>query len=120
MSVLDKIWIKFTSKFIAEDKLGNKYYESSKKNSIGKNIRYVTYSANTPDPSSIQPVFHGWLHYMTEEIEIPVKSESFPWQIEHSNNLTGTKHAYNPLKHSAKRAEVSSDYQPFQPNKELL
>lgn len=114
MSILDELWIKWTSKFIAEDRFGNKYYESNQTNYLGQKERYVIYGNSAKDPSSIPPIFHGWLHYITNEI--PVNSKDFAWQQEHCQNLTGTKFAYNPLNQSTKRVNVSADYQPFQPN----
>lgn len=114
MSILDELWIKWTSKFIAKDELGNRYYESNKVNYLGQKERYVIYCNSSRDPSSIPPIFHGWLHYMTDEI--PLSSKDFSWQQEHSKNLTGTEFAYSPVKQPSKRGSVSADYQPFQPN----
>lgn len=114
MSILDEMWIKWTSKFIAKDAIGNKYYESNKADYLGSRERYVIYNYSARDPSSIPPMFHGWLHYMTDEI--PLNSKNFSWQQDPCINLTGTKFAYSPIKQSAKRVTVSADYQPFQPN----
>lgn len=118
MSILDKIWIKLTSHHIATDCIGNKYYQSKKTDYLGRKTRYVIYK-NTVEPSSVPPIFHSWLHYLSDEISNDTKITDFAWQKDHHANLTGTKLAYNPLKNN-KRASVSSDYQPFQPNMKTL
>lgn len=119
MSILDKIWIKYTSKFIAEDPSGNKYYESSRKNYLGKKTRYIIYSKEE-EPSKVPPVFHAWLHYLENDVTLLSENiKMFDWQKNHQQNTTGTTHAYNPIKKNHKRAKISSDYQIFQPNKEV-
>lgn len=115
MSVLDKICIKLTSQFIAEDKLGNRYYESKRENYLGMKARYVLYNGSQNEPSSVQPLFHAWLHHLTKEIDL--NSKDFFWQNKNSKPLLDSKvHYYSKLNNVIKRKKVSADYQPFQQN----
>lgn len=114
MSILDEICIKWTSKFIAEDKLGNRYYESNRKNYLGMNSRYVVYNGSKNDPSSVPPLFHAWLHHLTKEIDL--NSKDFFAKNKHPKTFLDTKVSYNKLNNMIKRKKVSADYQPFQHN----
>ncbi len=118
MSILDKIWIRLNNCRVATDSNGNEYYQSKKADYLGRNARYVIYK-DAPEPSTVPPIFHAWLHYLSDEIPDISKIKDFTWQNDHHANLTGTKLAYSPLK-DYKRASVSSDYQPFQPNMKTL
>jgi NADH:ubiquinone oxidoreductase subunit len=109
---LNKLWIRLTSKFIAEDKSGNQYFESNKHDYLGKKVRQVVYKGSV-EPSKVPPMFHAWLHHLTNEI--PKEPERFTWQKDHIANLTGTKLAYSPCLGHNKRSKVASDYQAWQP-----
>lgn len=119
MSILDKIWIKITSKHIATDNNGNEYYQSKKTDYLGRNARYVIYK-DAPEPSTVPPIFHAWLHYLSDKIPDSSKIKDFIWQKDYHANSTGTKFAYSPLNKKNKRSSVSSDYQPFNPNIKTL
>ena len=74
----------FVGRFVAEDVFGNKYYSDSKKKK-----RWVIYK-NRVESSKIPPEWHSWIHFQT--INIPSKNmNTFPWQKQHEENLTGTK-----------------------------
>jgi NADH:ubiquinone oxidoreductase subunit len=75
-------------KFVGSDKFGNKYYLSSK----GK--RWVIYKSNI-EATKIPPEWHLWIHSTIANIPSN-KITKFNWQIEHTENLTGTEKAYKP------------------------
>lgn len=114
MSILSTIFIKLTSQHVATDSFGNRYYQSQKTDYLGLNKRYVIYK-DSPEPSSVEPMFHAWLHHLSDEIPNKDQVKEYSWQKDFKPNLTGTKLAYSPLNNN-KRAKVSADYQPFQPN----
>lgn len=114
MKLLNKLWIRFTGgKLIIRDEFGNEYYESNSVNYLGKKIRSVIYK-NEAEPSKVPPCFHAWLHHLTDELP-DQKQINFNWQRVHEPNMTGTNLSYSPLE-KGKRAKVSSDYHPWQPN----
>ncbi|MBL0849221.1 MAG: NADH:ubiquinone oxidoreductase subunit NDUFA12 [Candidatus Liberibacter ctenarytainae] len=80
---------------VGKDQFGNTYYEGGK-TSYGLSRRWVIYNGYT-DPSSIPPVWHGWIHH--RRIDKPSKQEQqnvFDWQKPHRVNLTGSPEAYCP------------------------
>ena len=94
MSFIDKILAKIWAKKIGKDDFGNEYYVSCFKNHLGRNKRLVIY--NGLDLSSkVPPMWHAWLHYMTDEFPIGNKKK-FEWERDFEPNLTGTKYAYEP------------------------
>ena len=94
MSFIDKFLAKICAKKIGKDDFGNQYYVSCFKNSLGRNKRLVIY--NGLDLSSkVPPMWHAWLHYMTDEFPIGNKKK-FEWERDFEPNLTGTKYAYEP------------------------
>ena len=90
----------FVGRFVAEDEFGNKYYSDSKKKK-----RWVIYK-NRVESSKIPPEWHSWIHFQT--INKPSKNmNTFPWQKQHEENLTGTKKAHKPegsLLHDSKKS----------------
>ena len=83
-----RIFTFFFGKFVGEDDLGNKYYESKNKK------RWVIYK-NTIESSSIPPEWHLWIHFLIEK-KPSNDIQKFVWQKKHEENLTGTKKAYKP------------------------
>ena len=95
MSFIDKFLAKIWAKKIGKDDFGNEYYVSCFKNHLGRNKRLVIY--NGLDLSSkVPPMWHAWLHYMTDEFPIGNKKK-FEWERDFEPNLTGTKYAYEPV-----------------------
>ena len=86
-----RIQILLFGKFVGEDNLGNKYYESKK----GK--RWVIY-ADEIDASKIPVEWFSWIHFMPNKIEKKHDLEKYNWQKPHQPNLTGTESAYYPNK----------------------
>ena len=79
----------FYGKFVGRDKYGNKYYKSK------KDERWVVYSSNI-EASKITSDWYLWIHHTVNEI--PKNNEKYPWQKDHSENLTGTINSYKPNK----------------------
>ena len=97
---LDSFLIKMFSEYVGEDTLGNRYY-------ISKSKRMVVYKG-MKEPTKVPPMWHAWLHYLSDKIPTSEDIEGYSWQKPHMPNLTGTENAY-----SQTRAPVSSDYEPW-------
>ena len=82
------IYTLFTGRLAGKDEFGNKYYSNSK----GK--RWVIYK-NRVESTKIPPEWHLWIHFITKNVPSD-NIKKFPWQIEHQENLTGTKNAHKP------------------------
>ena len=108
MSIIDKFLIRLKSKKIGVDHLGNEYYESKQKDYLGKSRRLVI-CAGKQEPSKVPPMWHAWLHYLSDEIPSG-QIQNFAWQREHECNHTGTKERYYPQRH-----KVAADYVPWKP-----
>ncbi|MBY7649555.1 MAG: NADH:ubiquinone oxidoreductase subunit NDUFA12 [Candidatus Liberibacter europaeus] len=81
--------------YVGKDEFGNSYYEGGK-TSYGLPRRWVIYNGYT-DPSSIPPVWHGWIHH--RRIDVPEEQEHkkvFDWQKSHRMNSTGSSDAHYP------------------------
>jgi len=81
----------FFGKFVGDDELGNRYYESKN----GK--RWVIY-ADTIDASKIPVEWYSWMHFTPNKIESTHNFDKYVWQKPHQSNLTGTEKAYYPNK----------------------
>ena len=81
----------FFGKFVCNDDLGNKYYESKS----GK--RWVIY-ANIVDASKIPVEWYSWIHFTPNKVEKDHSLKKYDWQKPHQSNLTGTDEAYYPNK----------------------
>ena len=99
MSFIDKFLANIYAKKVGEDSFGNSYYLSFFKNHLGKNKRLVIYNGFNFS-SKVPPMWHSWLHYMSDEIQNDGKK--LVWERNYQPNLTGTKYAYNPSKLSDK------------------
>jgi NADH:ubiquinone oxidoreductase subunit len=120
MSFFNKLFIKFFYTKVGVDEFGNDYYTSNKIDNYGKQKRFVIYNGRD-EPSKVPPMWHGWLHYMSNDI--PDKDDTnLCWQKKHIPNLTGTKWSYSPVDSNnvfadKMRLKVSADYSRWQPNK---
>ncbi|QKX01927.1 NADH:ubiquinone oxidoreductase [Wolbachia endosymbiont of Cruorifilaria tuberocauda] len=85
--------------FVGRDKNENFYYKSS----TGK--RWVIYK-NTPDPTTIPPEWHIWVHYTDNTVPVNEKKT----KVKHITNFTGTKVMCNS------KQEVKSYYRSWNPN----
>ena len=80
----------FFGKLVGKDEFGNKYY----RNKLDE--RWVVYSNNI-EATKITSDWFLWMHYTVDKVpEINVKKHL--WQKKHSENKTGSKKAYKPIK----------------------
>jgi NADH:ubiquinone oxidoreductase subunit len=93
MSFIDKFLVGFFNKQVGEDRFGNSYYSSMRKNYLGKEKRFVVYKG-VVEPSKVPPQWHAWLHHLSDEL--PKRESSYSWQQNYLPNLTGTKYSYYP------------------------
>lgn len=104
-------------KLVGKDIFGNKYYVEKRNPKAGKAKRWVMYNG-LAEASKVPPLWHAWLHYITDELPNEMNAPTYFWQKEHQPNLTGTSFAYKPKGHleaCGKRAQSSSDYDAWQP-----
>lgn len=92
MSFLNSFFIKLFCKKVGSDEFGNSYYESNSKNYLNQKKRYVIYNGIS-EPSKVPPLWHGWLHYLSDELPT-LNAKKYEWQKHYLPNLTGTKFAY--------------------------
>ncbi|RTK93623.1 MAG: NADH:ubiquinone oxidoreductase subunit NDUFA12 [Rickettsiales bacterium] len=95
MSVINKIYFKLFCSQIGTDQFGNIYYISKTKNYLGQEKRFVSYKGIN-ESSKVPPIWHAWLHYLSDEVPSQTNIKNHIWQKEHQPNLSGTKYAYNP------------------------
>lgn len=70
MTMINNIYIKCLCDKIAEDTLGNKYYESKyARDYLGHKKRYVIYSGDQ-NPLMVSGIYYEWLHYMRDDISV--------------------------------------------------
>lgn len=82
------IYTLINGKYVGKDSFGNKYYQSS------TNRRWVIYKDEI-NASKIPNEWYSWMHFLKNEI--PSKDvKKYNWQLNHTENLTGTKLAYKP------------------------
>lgn len=111
MSFVNSLWVKFFCKQVGVDQFGNKYFVGNSKNYLGRNKRYVLYNG-IDDGSKVPSGWHAWLHYLSDELPSEKKQEVYEWQINHIQNLTGTKMAYDPSKSKYIKLESYSSWKP--------
>ena len=56
---------------------------------------YTLFTGNNIESSKIPPEWHSWIHFLRTN-KPSVQTKKFSWQIQHEENLTGTKKAYKP------------------------
>ncbi len=95
MSRIYKFLIKAFNRKVGQDQYGNEYYLGSTENYLGKSKRYVIYNG-MDESTKVPPIWHGWLHYLSDDIPKTGKDKKYLWQKDYLPNLTGTKSAYNP------------------------
>ena len=110
MSLVNSLWIKFFCKQVGEDQFGNAYFIGKGKNYLGQNKRYVLYKG-IDDGSKVPAGWHAWLHYLSTDL--PSEAQiAYDWQIDHVQNLTGTKMAHDPSKSKHIKLESYSKWNP--------
>ncbi len=82
----------FTGKLVGKDEFGNKYYKNK------RDERWVIYSGNI-EATKITSDWYLWMHHTVNKIPDQIdKKKKYTWQKEHTENKTGTKDSYKPVK----------------------
>ena len=92
----------FTGKFVGKDHYGNKYYKNK------KDERWVIYSGNI-EATKITSEWYLWIHHTIDKIPNQTLEKKFSWQKKHTENKTGTKESYSPVK--IKKNEIKKKYE---------
>ena len=109
---------KLFAKLVGIDNFGNLYFEhNTQKTSVGKKKRFCIYNG-TSESSRVPAVFHSWLHYSHDDIALIKFLPKYPWQKEHTINMTGTNFATIP-QNPTKQQHYSS-WKPFAATKPEL
>lgn len=106
-------------KQVGSDAFGNTYYldTSGRPGPTGKPRRWVVYS-DISEPSLVPPGWHGWLHYVTDDLPDDQSIQPREWELPHKPNLTGTVGAYRPpgsILTPEQRPDVTGDYDAWRP-----
>ncbi|MFP4097334.1 MAG: NADH:ubiquinone oxidoreductase subunit NDUFA12 [Alphaproteobacteria bacterium] len=105
-------------KRIGTDGYGNVYYQTSPRKGYKYARRWVMYKG-APEPSTVPPEWHGWLHHQTDTVP-GQEGVSYrrSWQKPPIANMTGTNKAYRPPGHlleGGRRDKATGDYVPWSP-----
>jgi NADH:ubiquinone oxidoreductase subunit len=119
MSLINSLLIRFFCKHVGTDQFGNRYFVGNKKNYLGQNKRYVLYKG-IRDGSKVPALWHAWLHYSSHDLPSDKPQLDHDWQIDHVQNITGTKAAYHPSKSKNTKLSVYSKWTPGNFEKEEL
>ena len=80
----------FLGKYVGKDEFGNKYYKSI------RDERWVIY-ANEIEATKITSDWYLWIHHTIDNIP-NYKDKKYRWQKKHSENKTGSKDSFKPIK----------------------
>jgi NADH:ubiquinone oxidoreductase subunit len=111
----------FRGAFVGADEYGNRYYHDATRNdpkNNGRERRWVLYEGDA-EGSKVPPVWHAWLHHMTDDLPDAGALTRRPWQKPHQANMTGTADAYLPpgsAQAAGPRARATGDYDPWVPD----
>ena len=103
-------------RYVGQDMFGNRYYVSRRQSESSKQRRWVVYHGKA-EASKVPPMWHAWLHYVTDEVP-ETQAKAYEWQKQHEQNLTGTSLAYRPPGHilsGGTRKKATGDYEAWQP-----
>ena len=81
----------FTGIYVGQDEYGNKYYKNK------NNQRWVIYSKHI-EATKITSDWYLWMHHTIDKTPVMGDEKKYVWQKEHSENKTGTKAKYSPIK----------------------
>ena len=111
MSIGTIIYTLLFGKFVGKDEKGNKYYANSSDFLDKKTKRWVMYKGDI-EASKIPSHWHAWLH---KSIDLPPLEykHKYRWQLDHKENMTGSKEAYFPTSHP-----LSKKYNSDKPQKD--
>ncbi|GAB4165484.1 MAG: NADH:ubiquinone oxidoreductase subunit NDUFA12 [Rickettsiaceae bacterium] len=109
--LVNKLWVKLFCSNVGSDQFGNHYYIGKSKDYLGRNKRYVVYNG-IDDGSKVPPMWHAWLHYLSNEIPQKIEEKQYKWQREHLPNLSGTNYAYKPAESKCTKVKTYSSWAP--------
>ena len=81
----------FSGIYVGKDEFGNKYYKNK------KDERWVIYSNNI-EATKITSDWYLWIHHTVNNIPNENNNKKYNWQKQHSENMTGTKKSFKPIK----------------------
>jgi NADH:ubiquinone oxidoreductase subunit len=117
MELANWVYCKLFGDKVAEDELGNVFYESKKMGRyFGRHKRWVYYNGIV-EPTKISAAWYSWLHYQTDAAPYP-KAKFYRWQKSRKPNLTGTALTYYPEGHALStscKPLSTGDYSAWQP-----
>lgn len=103
---------------VGTDGQGNKYYQSTKRKTVGGlDQRWVIYNGAN-DASRVPAEWHGWLHHSYDALPESHLPAPKIWEVDYTPNATGTVTAYRPqgaLERGGVRAAATGDYEAWTP-----
>lgn len=111
MSCINSVWIKLLSTQVGKDQFGNRYFIGNNKNYLGQAKRFVIYNGQD-EGSKVPPMWHAWLHYLSDDVPTVDNNKVYNWQQEYVPNLSSTKCAYNLAQSSCTKIETYSKWSP--------
>ena len=103
---------------VGTDAQGNAYYRSRRKDSAGRERRWVIYDGAN-DASRVPAEWHGWLHGAFDDVPESNLPPARIWEADYTPNATGTAMAYRPqgaLERGGRRAGAAGDYESWTPD----
>ena len=104
---------------VGDDPFGNTYYQQRKAPKTGRRRRWVIYGPGGDEASRVPPLYHGWLHYVTDTFPSPEDLKRHAWNQPHVPNLTGTDKAWTPpgdVRGKGQRDKATGDYESWVPD----
>jgi NADH:ubiquinone oxidoreductase subunit len=100
--------------YVGKDIFGNRYYYAR-----GNNMTRWVWYAGKPEPSSVPPLWHAWLHGMVSDVPEGACDGTlqYDWMLPAQPNYTGTAQAYYPQGwwRGGKRTRTTGDYEAWVP-----
>ena len=103
---------------VGTDAQGNAYYRSRRKDSAGRERRWVIYDGAN-DASRVPAEWHGWLHGAFDDVPESHLPPARIWEADYTPNATGTVMAYRPqgaLERGGRRAGATGVYESWTPD----
>jgi len=103
---------------VGTDEFGNRYFRAPSRIQGRHERRWVIYKGE-PDPTTVPPEWHAWLHFSVIDPPPPGGPRRRAWERETEPNATGTPEAYRPPGHvlsGGRRARATGDYEPWTPH----
>ena len=76
----------FKGNLVGKDDDGKKYYTSNISHGVKKEKRWVLYN-NDNDPTNIDPMWHGWLHHVIEDVPNSKTKKNFSKSDRHRKSI---------------------------------